>query len=215
MIGKTVGHYRILEKVGQGGMGVVYKAEDIKLKRTVALKFLRPGLTRDPELPARFVQEAQAAAALDHPNICSVYEINEAGGETYIAMVYVEGQSLKQRIESGPLGIDEAVNLAVQVGEGLREAHERGVIHRDVKPGNIMLTEKGLVKIMDFGLAKLSWGKTSQRRPPSLGLLSTCPRSRLRVERSIVAPISGLWAAFFTKCSPAGVLMMLKQMNLC
>jgi TolB-like protein/Tfp pilus assembly protein PilF/predicted Ser/Thr protein kinase len=169
VIGTTVGHYRILEKIGQGGMGVVYKAEDTKLKRTVALKFLRPGFARDPEIPARFVQEAQAAAALDHPNICSVYEINEAGDRTYIAMAYVDGRSLRQRIESGPLGVDEAANIAVQVAEGLREAHERGIIHRDVKPGNIMLTEKGLAKIMDFGLAKISSGKDLTETAAILG----------------------------------------------
>jgi len=169
MLGKTLGHYRILEKLGQGGMGVVYKAEDTKLKRSVALKFLRPGLTRDPEVSARFIHEAQAAAALDHPNICSVYEINEAGDQTYIAMPYVEGRSLKQRLESGPLGAGEAVNIAMQVAEGLGEAHSRGVVHRDIKPGNIMLTEKGQVKIMDFGLAKLSWGEDLTRTAAILG----------------------------------------------
>jgi len=169
VIGKTLGHYRILEKVGQGGMGVVYKAEDTKLKRPVALKFLRTELTRDPEISARFMQEAQAAAALDHPNICSVYEISEADDQTYIAMAYVEGQSLKQKIQSGPLGIDEAMDITVQVAEALREAHGKGVIHRDIKPANVMLTEKGLVKIMDFGLAKLSWGEDLTRTAEILG----------------------------------------------
>jgi serine/threonine protein kinase/Tfp pilus assembly protein PilF len=158
MIGKTVLHYRIIEKIGEGGMGVVYKAEDTKLKRMVALKFLPAQFTGDPQARTRFVQEAQAAAALDHPNICTIYEINEAEGQTYIAMAYIKGQSLKDKILPGPLGIPEAVNIAGQVAEGLKSAHGRGIIHRDIKPGNIMLTEEGQVKIMDFGLAKLERG---------------------------------------------------------
>ncbi len=155
MIGKTASHFKILEKIGEGGMGVVYKAEDTKLKRMVALKFLPAEFRRDPQAQARFVQEAQAAAALDHPNICTIYEINEADGQTYIAMAFIKGRSLKDRISSGPLGISEAVTIAVQVAEGLKNAHGRGIVHRDIKPGNIMLTEDGQAKIMDFGLAKL------------------------------------------------------------
>jgi serine/threonine protein kinase len=156
MIGKSISHYKILKKLGEGGMGVVYEAEDTKLKRTVALKFLPPELTRDPQAKARFVQEAQAAAALDHPNICPVFEIGEAVGATYIAMPRVRGRSLKDRIAAGPLALEEALDIAGQVAEGLKEAHERGIVHRDVKPANIMLTEKGQAKIMDFGLAKLT-----------------------------------------------------------
>jgi serine/threonine protein kinase len=155
---KIVSHYRLLEKIGEGGMGVVYKAEDMKLKRTVALKFLPPELTRDRQAKARFIQEAQAAAALDHPNICAVFEIGEAENATYIAMPYVKGRSLKERIQAGPLSMEEALDIAGQVAEGLKEAHERGIIHRDIKPANIMLTEKGQAKIMDFGLAKLEAG---------------------------------------------------------
>jgi len=158
MIGKTILHYRILEKIGAGGMGVVYKAEDTKLKRMVALKFLPAQFTGDPQARTRFVQEAQAAAALDHPNICTIYEINEAEGQTFIAMAYIKGQSLKDRILSGPLDVPEAVNIAIQVAEGLKSAHGRGIIHRDIKPGNIMLTGEGQAKIMDFGLAKLERG---------------------------------------------------------
>ena len=156
MIGETIAHYRILSKLGEGGMGVVYEAEDTKLKRTVALKFLPPELTKDPQAKARFIQEAQAAAALDHPNICAVYEIGEAEGTTYIAMPCVRGRSLKERIAAGPLSLEEALDIAGQVAEGLKEAHQRGIIHRDIKPANIMLTEKGQAKIMDFGLAKWS-----------------------------------------------------------
>ena len=156
MIGQTVSHYRILEKLGEGGMGVVYEAEDTKLKRTVALKFLPPELARDSQAKARFVQEARAAAALDHPNICPVYEIGEAEGTIYIAMPCVRGRSLKDRIAAGPLTLEEALGIAEEVAEGLKEAHGRGIVHRDIKPANIMLPDKGQAKIMDFGLAKLT-----------------------------------------------------------
>ena len=159
MIGKSISHYKVVDKLGEGGMGVVYKAEDSKLKRTVALKFLPPDLTRDTEARERFIQEAQAAAALDHPNICTVYEINESDGDTYIAMAYVEGQSLKEKVKGGPLVLDEALVLVSQVAEGLRAAHKKGITHRDIKPANIMITNEGKAKILDFGLAKLSWGE--------------------------------------------------------
>lgn len=156
MIGETVSHYRILSKLGEGGMGVVYEAEDTRLKRTVALKFLPPALTLDAPAKARFIQEAQAAAALDHPNICPVFEIGEADGRTYIAMPRLKGGSLKERIAAGPLPLTEALAVAVQIAEGLKEAHDKGIIHRDIKPANVMVTEKGQAKIMDFGLAKLA-----------------------------------------------------------
>jgi len=152
------GRYQIIEELGKGGMGIVYKAEDTKLKRTVALKFLPPELTKDTQARVRFVQEAQAAAALDHTNICPVFEIGEAEGTTYMAMPCIRGRSLKDKIVSGPISPNEALDIAAQVAEGLKEAHERGIIHRDIKPGNIMLTEKGQAKIMDFGLAKLEAG---------------------------------------------------------
>jgi non-specific serine/threonine protein kinase len=160
MIGQTISHYNILEKLGGGGMGVVYKAEDIKLKRLVALKFLPPDLTRDDEAKERFVHEAQAASALDHPNICTIYEIDETeDGQLFIAMAYYKGETLKKKIDRGPLPLDEALNLAIQVVQGLERAHEAGIIHRDIKPANIMITERGEVKIVDFGLAKLA-GRT-------------------------------------------------------
>ena len=132
------GRYNIIEELGRGGMGVVYKAEDTKLRRTVALKFLPPELTHIPEVKERFMREAQAAAALDHPNICTVYEFDEAEETTFISMAYVEGQSLKKKIESGPLELDEALKTAMQVAEGLQEAHKKGVVHRDIKSANIM-----------------------------------------------------------------------------
>ncbi|TET69815.1 MAG: hypothetical protein E3J56_09040, partial [Candidatus Aminicenantes bacterium] len=157
--GSTVaGKYKVIEELGRGGMGVVYKAEDTRLKRTVALKFLPPEFARDSEARERFVREAQAAAALDHPHICTIYEISEVEGQTFISMAYIKGQSLKEKIASDPLELEKAINVAIQVTEGLQEAHEKGIVHRDIKPANIMLTEKGQVKIMDFGLAKLSWG---------------------------------------------------------
>ena len=159
MIGKVISHYKISDKLGEGGMGVVYKAEDTKLKRTVALKFLPQQALGGEEEKERFIREAQAAAALDHSNICTTYEINEAEGQTFIAMAYVDGQSLEEKIKSGPLNSKEAVAIAVQVAEGLREAHENGVIHRDIKSANIMIGKKGQAKIMDFGLAKLA-GRT-------------------------------------------------------
>jgi len=160
MIGKTISHYKILEKLGEGGMGVVYKAEDTKLKRLVALKFLPSSIMASEAEKTRFVHEAQAAAALNHPNICTIHEIDEAEGRLFIAMEFVEGQSLKEKIESGPLKLDEALGIAVQVAEGLQAAHEKQITHRDIKPANIMLTSKGQAKIMDFGLAKLAGQKT-------------------------------------------------------
>jgi serine/threonine protein kinase/tetratricopeptide (TPR) repeat protein len=156
MIGKTVSHYRILEKIGEGGMGVVYKAEDVKLKRIVALKFLPPQALGSDDDKDRFLKEAQAAASLDDTNICTVHEIDEADERTFIAMAYIEGQSLKQRIASGALKIEEAVGIAIQIASGLQDAHESGIVHRDIKTGNIMVTTKGQVKIMDFGVAKLT-----------------------------------------------------------
>jgi serine/threonine protein kinase/tetratricopeptide (TPR) repeat protein len=157
-IGKTISHYNILEKIGEGGMGVVYRAGDTKLKREVALKFLPKELTKVEEAKQRFIQEAQAAAALDHPNICTVYEIDEIEGQTFISMACIKGQSLKEKMAKGPLDIANASDIASQVATGLKEAHKKGIIHRDIKPANIMITEDGQAKIMDFGLAKLEWG---------------------------------------------------------
>jgi TolB-like protein/Tfp pilus assembly protein PilF/tRNA A-37 threonylcarbamoyl transferase component Bud32 len=157
MIGKTISHYKILEKLGEGGMGVVYKAEDTKLKRFAALKFLPPDLTRDGEARERFIQEAQAASGLDHPNICTIYEIGESeDGPMFISMPCYEGETLKRKIERGPLGPEEAVSIVLRVAEGLTRAHEAGIVHRDIKPANIMVTDRGDVKLLDFGLAKLA-----------------------------------------------------------
>jgi serine/threonine protein kinase len=160
MVGKVVSHYKILEKLGRGGMGVVYKAEDTRLKRTVALKFLPPSLTTDPEAKERFIHEAQAASALQHNNICVVYDIDETeDGQMFISMEYLEGETLKKKIERGPLKIEEAIDFAIQSARGLAKAHEHDIVHRDIKPANIMITSDGVAKIVDFGLAKLS-GRT-------------------------------------------------------
>ena len=156
MIGKTISHYKILEKLGSGGMGVVYKAEDTKLKRTVALKFLPPELTRNEEAKERFVHEAQAASALEHNNICNIHEIDETDdGQTFIVMACYGGETLEEKINRGPLKIEEATDIAIQVAEGLAKAHEQGIMHRDIKPANVHVTKDGVVKILDFGLAKL------------------------------------------------------------
>ena len=166
------GKYRILDEIGRGGMGVVYKAEDIRLKRTVALKFLPPELTHVPDVKARFMREAQAAAALDHPNICTVYEFDEADDRTFISMAYVEGRSLKKKLESGPVELEEALNIATQVAEGLREAHKKGIIHRDIKSGNIMVTERGQAKVMDFGLARKTESTLLTREGAAMGTVA-------------------------------------------
>ncbi len=157
MVGKTVSHYKILEHMGGGGMGVVYKAEDTRLKRTVALKFLPPDLTRDPQAKERFIHEAQAASALQHNNICTVHDVDETSdGSLFIVMDLYEGETLKEKIGRGPLQIGEAVDIALQVCRGLTEAHRAGIVHRDIKPANVLVTRNGVAKIVDFGLAKLS-----------------------------------------------------------
>ncbi len=169
MIGKTVSHYRIIKQLGEGGMGVVYQAEDTKLKRTVALKFLALELSRDPEAMDRLLKEARAASRLDHPNICTVHEINETQGHPFIAMAFVEGKTLKDMLAEGPVGIGDSVDIAIQAADGLREAHEKGIIHRDIKNTNIMVTPRGQAKIMDFGIAKLAEAQESAEAQTTTG----------------------------------------------
>jgi non-specific serine/threonine protein kinase len=183
MIGQYVRHYKVCEKLGEGGMGVVYRAEDSKLRRTVALKFLQPDLFADPRGKARFIHEAQAAAALDHPNICTIYEIDEADGRTFISMAHVDGRSLKETIQSRPLELSEVLDIAIQTAEGLQAAHDKGVVHRDVKSANIMVTLNGQVKITDFGLAKLAGRSKVIKSGTTLGTVDYMSPEQARGEK--------------------------------
>ena len=172
MIGKTISRYKIVEKLGDGGRSIVYKAEDVRLQRIVALKIMSEKLLKNSRARLRFLREAQTVAHLDHANICAVYEVDAAEGHTFIAMAYVEGQSLSQKIEAGPLGINEAISIGLQTTRGLSAAHKKKIIHRDIKEGIIMVNADGIVKILDFGLSK-PLAKADITRPRAI--LGTVP----------------------------------------
>jgi serine/threonine-protein kinase len=182
VIGETISHYRIIEKLGEGGMGVVYKAEDLSLERHVALKFLSPRATGTDDERTRFVLEARAAAALNHPNICTVYEIAEDAGRTFIAMEYLEGEDLRARMRFAPLPLVEALTIAADIARGLGAAHEKGVVHRDIKPANVVVTPSRVIKIMDFGLARKGGGADLTRTGTTIGTIAYMSPEQARGE---------------------------------
>jgi serine/threonine protein kinase len=200
--GPAIPRYRILGPIGIGGMGVVYRAEDIRLRRMVALKFLPPALTPNPRAKARFLNEARAASALDHPNLCTIHEIDETDdGELFLVMAYYDGETLEAKLRRGPLPVARAIEIARHVALGVGRAHEHGIAHRDIKPANIMITARGEVKVLDFGLAKLA-GQRPLTDPGVPAVLSnTWRRNRSREAPSITAPTSGRSASCCTRWS--------------
>jgi len=193
MIGETISHYKILKKLGEGGMGVVYKAQDTKLDRFVALKFLSPFIGQNEEEKQRFIHEAEAASSLEHNNICNIHEIDETeDGQIFIAMAYYEGETLKKKIERGPLKVGDAIDIAMQVAEGLSKAHQADIVHRDIKPANILLEKSGRVKIVDFGLAKLAGRTMLTKEGTTLGTVAYM--SQEQAQGAVVDHRTDIWA---------------------
>ena len=188
MIGQTISHYKILEKLGEGGMGVVYKAQDTKLDRIVGLKFPPHHLTANDAEKARFLQEAKAASALNHPNVCTIYDIKEEVGQQFIVMEFIDGKTLRQILPVQKLA--DALNYTIQIGEALQEAHSKGIVHRDIKSENVMVNSKNQIKVMDFGLAKLKGSLRLQEHRRLWALSHTWHRNRFRGPKPMPAPTS-------------------------
>ncbi|NWF84394.1 MAG: serine/threonine protein kinase [Bryobacteraceae bacterium] len=199
--GAILGNYRLLAPLGKGGMGVVYQAEDLKLRRTVAMKFLSAGALSNPEAKQRFLREAQAAGRLDHPNICHIYGLEDADGWTFIVMAFAEGGSLARKLEAG-LTLSEALDLAIQVGEGLKAAHAKGIIHRDVKVANVLLNSDGVAQIADFGLARIEERSRITRPGTLLGTVaSMAPEQIAAADSDVRTDVWGFGTMLYEMCT--------------
>ena len=201
MIGKTISHYKIIDKLGEGGMGVVYKAEDTKLDRTIALKFLPPHLTVNEEDKARFLQEAKAAATINHPNVCVIHDIQEYDNQRFIVIEYIEGTTLRAAVGATdpvahnnefPLNIEEIIDYTIQIAEALKAAHDKGVIHRDIKSDNIMVTNSGQIKMMDFGLAMIKGAARLTKTSSTVGTLAYSSPEQIQAQN--VDARSDIWS---------------------